>query len=250
MVGSTLNHYRLVKALGSGGMGDVYLAEDARLKRQVAIKILPAALAAQPDRRERFEREAQAIAALNHPNIVTIFSVEQAGPSTLREPQGRPEQGRGTTRSGQADTHFLTMEIVDGRTLAGVLPKGGLPVKRLLVVARQVVDAVIAAHDHGIVHRDLKPANVMVTASDRVKVLDFGLAKLREVADAAIAASMPTREFTGEGKIVGTVAYMSEQAEAKAVDGRSDIFSIGVMLLASTVQMGAGGPDRALPDTS
>jgi Tol biopolymer transport system component/predicted Ser/Thr protein kinase len=208
MVGSTLNHYRLVKALGSGGMGDVYLADDTRLKRQVAIKILPAALAAQSDRRERFEREAQAIAALNHPNIVTIFSVEQS-----------------------ADTHFLTMEFVDGRTLADVLPKSGLPLTRLLAIARQIVDAVVAAHDQGIVHRDLKPANVMVTGNDRVKVLDFGLAKLREAADPAIAASMPTRELTGEGRIVGTVAYMSpEQAEGKTVDGRSDVFSIGVML--------------------
>jgi len=208
MVGSTLNHYRLVQALGSGGMGDVYLADDARLKRQIALKILPAALAAHPDRRERFEREAQAVAALNHQNIVTIFSVEQSG-----------------------DTLFLTMEYVDGRTLADLKPKDGLPLKRLLPIASQIVDAVIAAHDRGIVHRDLKPANVMVTAHDRVKVLDFGLAKLREAADDAAVAGMPTREITGEGKIVGTVAYMSpEQAEGKPVDGRSDIFSIGVML--------------------
>ena len=208
MVGSTLNHYRLVRALGSGGMGDVYLADDTRLKRQIAIKILPAALAGQPDRLERFEREAQAVAALNHPNIVTLYSVEDAD-----------------------GTHFLTLEYVDGRTLADVKPKGGLPLKRLLSIASQVVDAVIAAHEHGIVHRDLKPANVMVTAGDRVKVLDFGLAKLREPADAAAMAGMPTREITGEGKIVGTVAYMSpEQAEGKPVGGRSDIFSIGVML--------------------
>jgi Tol biopolymer transport system component/predicted Ser/Thr protein kinase len=208
MVGTVLNHYRITKALGSGGMGEVYLAEDTRLKRSVAIKMLPVALAADSDRRERFEREAQVIAALNHPNIVTVYSVEQAG-----------------------DTHFLTMEYVDGRTLADHLPKGGLPLKRLLAIARQIVDAVIVAHDRGIVHRDLKPANVMVTANDRVKVLDFGLAKLVEAEEAAVAASMPTRELTGEGKIVGTVAYMSpEQAEGKSVDGRSDIFSLGVIL--------------------
>jgi Tol biopolymer transport system component len=208
MVGSTLNHYRIVKALGSGGMGDVYLADDTRLKRQIAIKILPAALAAQPDRLERFEREAQAVAALTHPNIVTLYSVEDAG-----------------------DTHFLTLEYVEGRTLVDVKPKGGLPLKRLLTIALQIVDAVIAAHDRGIVHRDLKPANVMVTAGDRVKVLDFGLAKLRETADEAAMAGMPTREITGEGKIVGTVAYMSpEQAEGKPIDARSDIFSMGVML--------------------
>ncbi len=206
MIGQTLNHYRVLRSLGSGGMGEVYLADDTRLKRQVAIKILPASLAAQPDRHERFEREAQAVAALNHPNIVTVHSVEQAG-----------------------ETHFLTMEYVDGRTLADLLPKGGLPLKRLLVIARQIVDAVVAAHDHGIIHRDLKPANVMVATNDRVKVLDFGLAKLRE--EAAVAESLPTRELTGEGKIVGTVAYMSpEQAEGKPVDARSDIFSLGVML--------------------
>jgi Tol biopolymer transport system component/predicted Ser/Thr protein kinase len=208
MVGSTLNHYRIIKALGSGGMGEVYLADDTRLKRSVAIKILPLALANQPDRRERFEREAQAVAALNHPNIVTVYSVEHAG-----------------------DTLFLTMEYVEGRTLADLLPKGGVGLRRLLGIARQIVDAVIAAHDRGIVHRDLKPANVMVDAKDRVKVLDFGLAKLREGAQPALDASLPTRELTGEGKIVGTVAYMSpEQAEGKHVDERSDLFSLGVML--------------------
>src|SRR5262245_44045974 len=189
-------------------MGEVYLANDTRLKRQVAIKMLPASLAAQPDPRERFEREAQAIAALNHPNVVTIYSVEQSD-----------------------GTYFLTMEHVEGRTLSNVLPKGGLPLKRLLAIACQIVDAVIAAHDRGIVHRDLKPTNVMVGANDRAKVLDFGLAKLREVADPSVADALPTRELTDEGKIVGTVAYMSpEQAEGKPVDGRSDLFSLGVLL--------------------
>jgi Tol biopolymer transport system component/predicted Ser/Thr protein kinase len=208
MVGTTLNHYRIVRSLGSGGMGEVYLADDSRLKRSVAIKILPPALAAQPERRERFAREGQAVAALNHANIVTVYSVESDG-----------------------DTHFLTMEYVDGQTLGEVLPRGGMPLKRLLHIARQIVDAVIAAHERGIVHRDLKPANVMVDARDRVKVLDFGLAKLREPAEADIATAMPTRELTGEGRIVGTVAYMSpEQAEGKPVDERSDIFSLGVIL--------------------
>ena len=215
MVGSTLNHYRIVKALGSGGMGEVFLAEDTRLKRQIAIKILPAALAAEPDRLSRFEREAQAVAALNHPNIVTLYSVEQSDASS----------GSGPV------THFITMEFVDGRTLAEVAARGPLPLKRLLPIALHIVDAVIAAHDRGIVHRDLKPANVMIAAGDRVKVLDFGLAKLREAAESEATATMPTRELTGEGTIVGTVAYMSpEQAEGKAVDGRSDIFSLGVVL--------------------
>jgi eukaryotic-like serine/threonine-protein kinase len=208
MVGTTLNHYQIIRVIGSGGMGEVLLATDTRLKRQVAIKVLPTHLAAQPVRRDQFEREAQAVAALNHPNIVTIYSVEQAG-----------------------DTDFLTMEYVEGRTLADVLPKGGLPIVRLLTIARQIVDAVVAAHDRHIVHRDLKPANVMVAASDRVKVLDFGLARLCEETDHGIAATLTTRELTGEGKIVGTVAYMSpEQAEGKPVDERSDIFSLGVTL--------------------
>ncbi len=188
-------------------MGEVYLAEDTRLKRQVAIKILAPALA-DPDRRERFEREAQAVAALNHPNIVTVHSVERVG-----------------------ETSFLTLEFVDGQTIGELIGKRGLPLRRFLALAKQIADAVAAAHQHGIVHRDLKPANVMVTAHDRVKVLDFGLAKLREAQDSVAAGMTPTRELTGEGKIVGTVAYMSpEQAEGRFVDERSDIFSLGVML--------------------
>jgi len=208
MIGTTLNHYGIVRALGAGGMGEVYLAEDARLKRSVAVKLLPPALSAQPERRERFEREAQTIAALNHPNIVTVYSVEHA-----------------------ADTYFITMEYVDGPTLAETIPKGGLPLRRMLTIAIQIVDAVSAAHERGIVHRDLKPANVMVASNDRVKVLDFGLAKLRDAAEASLAATQPTRELTAEGRIVGTVAYMSpEQAEGKTIDARSDIFSLGILL--------------------
>ena len=214
MIGVELLHYRITRALGSGGMGEVYLAEDLRLKRIVAIKILPPAVAKDADRRDRFEREAQAVAALNHPNIVTIHAVERA-PSAI---------------SGEHDTHFIAMEYVDGRTLGDVLPKGGLPLRRLLTIAIQIADAVAMAHRHGIVHRDLKPANVMIAGQDRVKVLDFGLAKLRD-ASADATGGLPTRELTGEGKIVGTVAYMSpEQAEGTAVDERSDIFSLGVML--------------------
>jgi serine/threonine protein kinase/WD40 repeat protein len=207
MVGMWLNHYRLTKALGSGGMGEVYLAEDTHLKRNVAIKILPQSLASDADRRERFEREAQAVAALNHPNIVTIHSVEHAG-----------------------ETHFMTMEFVEGQTLGALIQKGGLRIQRLRALATGIVDAVIAAHSRGVIHRDLKPANVMVTAGDRVKVLDFGVAKLRDDPLQA-AAALPTRELTQEGRIVGTVAYMSpEQAQGQAVDERSDIFSLGVVL--------------------
>jgi serine/threonine protein kinase/Tol biopolymer transport system component len=189
-------------------MGEVYLADDTKLQRQVALKILDADVAADADRRERFTREARAAAALNHPNIVTIHSVEEA--------------------DGQA---FLTLEYIDGRTLAESLPPGGLPLDRLLPISIALADAVGAAHQRGITHRDLKPANVMITADGRVKVLDFGLAKLREDLQPAGLAAMPTQALTGEGRIVGTVAYMSpEQAEGRPVDQRSDVFSLGVML--------------------
>jgi eukaryotic-like serine/threonine-protein kinase len=207
--GSRLGGYEILGHIGAGGMGEVYRARDPRLGREIAIKVLPAALAADPERRERFEREARAIAALNHPHIVTIHSVEH-----------------------DTDFHFLTMELVEGTTLADVIPKQGLPLPRLLEIAIAISDAVAAAHDKGVTHRDLKPANVMVRADGRVKLLDFGLAKLREtVPDAGRTELAATQLATGEGKIVGTVAYMSpEQAEGKAVDHRTDIFSLGVIL--------------------
>ncbi len=208
---TVVGHYRVLRLLGKGGMGEVYAAEDTRLHRTVALKLLPAALAADPDRRKRFEREAQAVAALNHPNIVTIHSVEEAG-----------------------DVLFLTMEAVEGRTLKDVMDAGALPIDTVLRVAAAMSAALAAAHQRGITHRDLKPANIMVTPDGRVKVLDFGLAKLRE-AEREAAAEQPTRmhsdNLTGEGRIIGTVAYMSpEQAEGKPVDQRSDIFSAGVVL--------------------
>jgi len=209
MIGTTLGHYRILESLGVGGMGEVFAAQDTKLDRKVALKVLPASVAADPDRRERFAREAKAVAALNHPNIVTVHSVEESG-----------------------DTYFLTMELVEGRTLADLIPAKGLPLDQLLKFAVPLADAVSAAHARGITHRDLKPANVMVTADGRVKVLDFGLAKLAEAAPAADSmTALRTSPLTGEGRIVGTVSYMSpEQAEGKAVDHRSDIFSLGVML--------------------
>jgi Tol biopolymer transport system component/predicted Ser/Thr protein kinase len=209
MIGSDIGHYRVVRRLGKGGMGEVYLADDTKLQRQVALKLLDPAVAGDPNRRERFAREARAVASLNHPNIVTIHSVEEA--------EGRV---------------FLTLEYVDGRTLAEMIDPGGLPVDRLLAIAISLTDAVGAAHQRGITHRDLKPANVMITADGRVKVLDFGLAKLREDVQLADDTALPTQEaLTGEGRILGTVAYMSpEQAEGRAVDHRSDVFSLGVML--------------------
>ena len=208
MIGTTLGHYRIVEMLGKGGMGEVYLADDTRLQRRVALKLLAKELAGDPDRRERFEREARAAAALNHPNIVTIHSVEEV--------DGIP---------------FLTLELIDGETLADLIPEDGMPLDRVLTIAIPLADAVGAAHQRGITHRDLKPANVMVTTDGRVKVLDFGLAKLKEDARLVAEAGLPTAMLTGDGRIVGTVAYMSpEQAEGKPVDQRSDVFSLGVLL--------------------
>ena len=205
--GSRLGAYEIVGAIGSGGMGDVYRARDTRLGREVALKFLPEDLALDPDRRARFDREARALAALNHPGIVSIFAIETEG--------GQP---------------FIAMECVEGRVLTEVIPKGGLPLDRLLAIATQVAGAVAAAHAHGIVHRDLKPANVMVGPRDVVKVLDFGLAKLREGNPDAAETVAPAQDITGEGRILGTVAYMSpEQAEGRTVDQRSDIFSLGVL---------------------
>jgi eukaryotic-like serine/threonine-protein kinase len=206
--GTRLGPYEIQSPIGAGGMGEVYKARDTRLDRTVAIKILPPDVSADPDRRARFEREAKAVAALNHPNIVTIYAVEDA--------DGVP---------------FFSMEYVDGRTLAQLIPPRGLPLDEVLRITIPLTDAVAAAHERGILHRDLKPANVMMTAEGRVKVLDFGLAKLKEAVVEADDGARPTAEATGEGRILGTVAYMSpEQAEGKELDQRSDIFSLGVLL--------------------
>jgi serine/threonine protein kinase len=207
--GSKVGPYEIVSPLGSGGMGEVYTARDARLGRLVALKILPAALAADPELRDRFDREARAIAALTHPHIVTIHSIED-----------------------HAGAPFLTMELVEGKTLTEVIPTAGLSLQELLRIAIPLADAVAAAHQRGITHRDLKPGNVMVGFHGRVKVLDFGLAKLKEGTPAAGGfTSLPTEQLTGEGRILGTVAYMSpEQAEGKPVDHRCDIFALGIML--------------------
>jgi serine/threonine protein kinase len=202
--GTNLGHYRILDRLGKGGMGEVFLAEDTRLGRRIALKVLTEELASDNDWRQRFEREARAVAALNHPSIVTIYSVEESG-----------------------GVLFLTLELVEGATLADRIPKGGLPLDQLLAIAIPLADAVGAAHQRGITHRDLKPANVMVTSERRVKVLDFGLAKLAEGEQAAMGVTVPA----AAGRIMGTTAYMSpEQAEGKAVDPRSDVFSLGVML--------------------
>ena len=186
-------------------MGEVFAARDTRLHREVAIKVLSREVASDPQHRERFEREARAVAALNHPNIVTLYAVEEVD-SQL----------------------FLAMELVNGRTLQDAMPAGGLPIKELLQTATAITDAVAAAHQRGITHRDLKPANVMITAAGGVKVLDFGLAKVQSSDHAGLSTRAA---LTDEYQVLGTVAYMSpEQAEGKAVDSRSDIFSLGIML--------------------
>ncbi|MCG6950690.1 MAG: serine/threonine protein kinase, partial [Acidobacteria bacterium] len=210
MIGNNLAHYRIVGGLGKGGMGEVYLAEDTRLNRRVALKVLPSEMAADPERRARFEREAQAVAALNHPNIVTIHSVEEAD-----------------------GVHFITMELVEGQTLSKLLPKNGFGLRELLEIAIPLADAVSSAHRSGITHRDLKPDNIMVDGEGRLRILDFGLAKTRdaEAADQGLTQAPTATVETEEGKILGTVAYMSpEQAEGKPVDSRTDIFSMGTIL--------------------
>ena len=178
-------------------------------------------LAADPDRRVRFEREARAVAALSHPNIVTVHSIEEVGTSTP------------STGSGQAGSiHFITMELVEGRTLTQLLPRDGFPLSRVLEIAIPLADAVSRAHRAGITHRDLKPDNIMIDGEGRLRVLDFGLAKLHERSDPAEDEQTATvTSDTAEGQVLGTVAYMSpEQAEGKNVDSRSDIFSLGTIL--------------------
>ena len=214
MIGKTLLHYRVTSRLGAGGMGEVFVAEDQKLHRSVALKILPAAFALDPERRQRFEREAQIVGALNHPNIVTLHSVEFSD-----------------------DQLFITMELVRGAVLADRIPREGMRVTEFLDLAIPIADALAAAHGSGVVHRDLKPHNIMVSEDGRIKVLDFGLAR----ADALIdqGGSELTHRLTQEGHVVGTFAYMApEQAEGRRVDTRSDIFSLGAVFY----QMLAGEP--------
>jgi serine/threonine protein kinase len=220
--GTTLNHYRILAKLGEGGMGEVYRALDTRLGRDVALKVLPPSLAADPDRIERFKREARVVASLNHPHIVTLYSVEES-PSTA-------STGSAQAGSGQADSvPFLTMELVEGEGLDARVRSGALPVAQVLDIAWAIADALAAAHAKNIVHRDLKPANVMITHDNRVKVLDFGLAKMKD--EDVPGADAETIARTGIGIVMGTMPYMSpEQVEGKLVDHRSDVFSLGVML--------------------
>ncbi len=217
-VGSRLGPYEILSPLGAGGMGEVYRATDTRLERDVAIKALPPHLAADPDRLARFQREAKVLASLSHPNIAAIHDLEEV--------------------NGQ---RYLVLELVEGESLANRLKRGPVPVIEALTIARQIAEALEAAHEKGIIHRDLKPGNVMVTPQDRVKVLDFGLARTADGAtSSANAAALPdsptvttpvVHSPTIPGVIMGTAGYMSpEQARGKPVDKRSDIFSFGCVL--------------------
>jgi serine/threonine protein kinase len=212
LIGQALGHYRIEAKLGEGGMGVVYQAFDTHLDRPVAIKILRADATTSPERQRRFVQEAKAASALNHPNIIHIYDINSSG-----------------------DTDFIAMEFVAGKTLHQLIDKNDLPLKNTLKYSIQIADALARAHSAGIVHRDLKPANIIIDEEGRVKLLDFGLAKLTEkTLDAEAAAATVTAEdapLTEEGSIVGTVAYMSpEQAEGGKVDARSDIFSFGSVL--------------------
>jgi serine/threonine-protein kinase len=210
--GTRLGAYDIVALIGSGGMGEVYRARDTRLNRDVAIKVLPADVAADHDRLARFEREAKVLASLNHPNIAAIHGVDDS-----------------------SGTPALVMELVEGPTLADRIARGAIPLDEALPIAKQIAEALEAAHDQGIIHRDLKPANIKVRPDGAVKVLDFGLAKaLDPIASAAGTSTMsPTLSMhaTQAGLILGTAAYMApEQARGRPVDRRADIWAFGCVL--------------------
>src|SRR3954469_1517184 len=222
LIGRTIAHYRITAAIGAGGMGEVYLARDSKLHRDVALKILPEAFSRDPDRLARFEREAIVLASLNHPNIAQIFGIEESD-----------------------GVHALAMELVPGSTLEEMLRSAstqGLPVDEALPIARQIVEALDAAHEAGIVHRDLKPANVKMRDDGVVKVLDFGLAKGMTgapgtdssgdpISGDALTMTSPSPLVTQAGSVFGTAAYMApEQVRGRTVDKRADIWAFGVLL--------------------
>ena len=209
-VGSRLGHYEVTVLIGEGGMGQVYQATDTKLKRQVALKILPEAFAADPERLARFQREAEVLASLNHPGIAAIYGLEEAG-----------------------DTRALVLELVEGPTLADRIKRGPIPLDEALPIAKQIAEALEAAHEAGVIHRDLKPANIKVRDDGTVKVLDFGLAKALDPSPVGDPSQSPTltAAATQMGVIMGTAAYMSpEQARGKRTDRRADIWAFGAVL--------------------
>jgi serine/threonine-protein kinase len=224
IAGDTIGPYRVLDKLGEGGMGEVYRARDARLGREIALKILPASVATDPQRLARFAREARVLASLNHPNIAAIHGFEDPTAST---------------------PPALVLELVPGSTLAELLLRGPMPVDQSLAFARQIADALDAAHERGVVHRDLKPANIKITPDGTVKVLDFGIAKVLEDERASAAANTQTADATHIGTVIGSASYMSpEQARGEAVDRRTDIWAFGCVLF----EMLAGA--RVFPGTT
>ena len=211
MLGRTLSHYEILDTLGAGGMGEVYRARDTKLGREVAIKVLPEEFSRDRERLDRFEREAKLLAALNHPNVATLYGLEVS--------DGQP---------------FLVMELVEGETLAERIARGNLPLDEAVSIFMQIADGLEAAHEKGIIHRDLKPANIKITPDGQVKILDFGLAKAfvqDDETDPSSSQSPTLTRGTALGTIMGTVAYMSpEQARAKQVDKRADIWAFGICL--------------------
>ena len=216
MIGQQMAQYKVLERIGGGAMGEIFLAQDTRLERKVALKVLPSESVSNAERLQRFRTEARAAAAMNHPNIVTIHGVEEVD-----------------------GIHFLAMELVDGRTLREVIPRGGLPFDEFLRIAAQLTEAVATAHAAGITHRDLKPDNVMITRTGRVKVLDFGLAKLMDEQRSPdfegatlVDAPLPMDDrLTSDGMLIGTIPYMSpEHVTGHDIDHRSDLFSLGIIL--------------------
>ena len=212
MVGETISHYKVLEKIGEGGMGEVYRATDTKLNRDVALKILPQQFASDSQRMARFQREAEVLASLDHPNIGQIYGIEEAG-----------------------QTKALVLQLIEGPTLAERIAQGPIPVEDALKIALQIAEGLEAAHEKGVIHRDLKPANIKITPEGQVKILDFGLAKALEgetPPDTNLSQSPTlTAAATRAGVILGTAAYMSpEQASGEATDKRADIWSFGVVL--------------------